>query len=126
MNGQIVMKLTSYEKSSIESRCQPLIKKLKSQYVLENPKKEFNYLVDIYLKWYRNYLYFCEKYKSESTNRIADEFEEKFVRLKCTKRDKYEFSYMRHTGQWFLVTYDLSLDECLEMIEDTPTFHPIG
>ena len=120
------MTLTAQEKNRIESQCQTLIKKLKLHYVSKNPSKEFNYLVDVYLKWYRNYLYFCEKFKSESPNRIADEFEEKFLRLKVINKDKFDFSYMRHTGNWVLIAYDLTLNECLEMIEDTPTFHPIG
>ena len=104
------MKPTDYEKNRIESQCQPLIEKLKSQYVSKNPEKKYNYLVDIYIKWYRDYLYFCEKYKSESSNRIADEFEDKFVRLKIIKKDKFEISYMRHTGKWFLIACDLTLN----------------
>ena len=120
------MKLTEYEISIIESQCQPLIEKLKSQYVSKNPEKNFNYLVDIYLKWHRNYLYFCEKSKSENLNRIAAEFEDKFVRLKIRQKDRFDISYKRHTGKWFLIASDLTLDECLEMIEDTPTLHPIG
>jgi len=119
------MKLTDYEKNRIESQCQPLIEKLKAQYVSKSPDKKYNYLVDIYIKRHGDNLYFCEKYKSESPNRIAGEFEDKFVRLKIIKKDKFEISYMRHTGKWFLVACDLTLNECLEMIEDTPTFHPI-
>ena len=120
------MKLSDYEKNRIKNLCKPLIEKFKSEYVAINPNKEFNYLVDIYVKWYRDNLYFCGKYKSESPNRIVDEFEEKFVRLKATNRDKFDISYMRHTGKWFLIASCLTLNECLEMIEDTPTLHPIG
>ena len=120
------MKLTDHEKARIENLCQPLIEKFKSEYVSKDPNKEYNYLVDIYIKWHRDYLYFCEKYKSESPNRIVDEFEEKFVRLKITNKDKFDISYMRHTGKWFPIASDLTLNECLEMIEDTPTLHPIG
>ena len=120
------MKLTDYEKDRIKNLCQPLIDKFKSEYVSINPNKEFNYLVDIYIKWYRDNLYFCEKYKSESPNRIVDEFEEKFVRLKITNKDKFDISYMRHTGKWFSIAFGLTLNECLKMIENTPTLHPIG
>ena len=120
------MKLTKYDKNKIESQCQPLIEKLKAQYVSKKPDKRYNFLVDIYLKWYRDYLYFCEKNKSERPDRIADEFEDKFIRLKITGKDKIDLSYMRHTGQWFLVAYDLTLKDCLDMIQDNPNFHPIG
>lgn len=120
------MRLTDYEKSNIENQCQSLIEKFKSQYVLKNPDKRFNYLIDIYTKWYRNYFYFCEKYKSEKPNRIADEFEDKFVRLTITGKNKFDISYMRHTGKWFLIACDLDLNDCLEMIEGSPTLHPVG
>ena len=120
------MKLSEIDKSIIESQCQPLIEKLKAQYISKNPNKRLSYLADVYLKWYREYLYFCEKLKSESPNRIADEFEDKFVRLRCAGKDKFDLSYMKHTGQWALVEYDLTLKECLEMIEGIPNFHPAG
>ena len=120
------MKLSDYKKNRIENQCKPLIEKFKSEYVAKNPNKEFNYLVDIYIKWYRDNLYFCGKYKSESPNRIVDEFEEKFVRLKATNRDKFDISYMRHTGKWFTIASCLTLNECLKMIEGAPILHPIG
>ena len=120
------MELTVYEKNRIESQCEPLIEKFKSQYVLENPNKEYNYLVDIYIKWYRGYLYFCGKYKSEGPDRFAGEFEDKFVRLQIIKKDSFEISYMHHTEKWHLVARDLTLNKCLEMIEDIPTFHPVS
>lgn len=120
------MKLSNYQKSSIEDQCKPLIKRLKTQYILKHPNNRFNYLVDIYIKWYRDYLYFCGKYKSESPLRRLDEFEYKFARLKIIKPNSIQISYMRHTGKWFFIASDLTLNECLEMIEDTPTLHPIG
>lgn len=119
------MKLTGYEKNRIESQCQPLIEKLKSQYVLKNPDKKYNYLVDIYIKWYRDYLYFCGKYKSENSDRPVDGIESNFVRFKIINPDSFEISYMRHTEKWFTIARDLTLNECLEMIEDIPTFHPV-
>ena len=120
------MKLSEIDKSIIESQCQPLIEKLKALYISINPNKSYTYLVDVYLKWYRGYLFFCENRKSERPNQIADEFEDKFVRLRCAGKDKFDLSYMRHTGQWALVEYDLTLKECLEMIEGIPNFHPAG
>ena len=120
------MKLSDIDKYVIESQCQALIDKLKAQYISKNPNKKFNYLVDVYSKWYRGYLYFCEKRKSERPDEIATEFENKFVRLKCTGKDQFELSYMRFTGQWALVEFDLRLNECLEMIEEIPNFHPVG
>jgi len=120
------MKLTDCEKDRIENLYLPLIEEFKSQYVSLNPNKEFNYLVDVYVRWCRDNLYFCGKYKSESSNRVVDEFEEMFVRLKITNMDNFDISYMRHTGKWASIAFGLTLKECLEMIKDTPTLHPTG
>ncbi|OGU92065.1 MAG: hypothetical protein A2475_02940 [Ignavibacteria bacterium RIFOXYC2_FULL_35_21] len=120
------IKISDFEKQYISSQCQHLAEILKKQFIKENPDKRFNYLIDVYTKWYHNYLYFCEKFKSEHPNRILDEFEMKFVRLEYKGNDKFDFSYFRHTGQWFLVSTDLTLKECIEMIQDNPNFQPVS
>ena len=56
---------------------------------------------------------------------LMDEFEEKFVRLKPTGKNQFEFSYFRHTGQWFLVAVGLTMEECRDLILSNPNFQPI-
>ena len=119
------MKLCDIDKHIIKNQCQPLIEKLKAQYISQNPNKKYSYLADLYLQWNRGNLYFCEKRKSEKPNQVAEEFENKFLRLKCSGKDKFDLSYMRHTGKWAVVEFDLTLKECLEMIEEIPSFHPV-
>lgn len=121
-----IVKLSDLKKSEIEKRCQPLVEQFKQQYIKENPDKRYNYLTDVYTKWRGNYLYFCQKFKSENPEMILPEFEENFVRLEYVEHDNFNFSYFRHTGQWSPVAYNLSLNDCFEMIEDNPNFHPIG
>jgi len=113
------------DKISIQNYFQPLVDEFKTQCISENPDKENNYLIDIYSKWYQNYFYLCEKFKSEHPNRLVDEFEEKFVRLKFTGNNQFEFSYFRHTGQWFLVAEGLTMEDCRDMILSNPNFQPI-
>ena len=120
------MLLSQFEKNSIQDYFQPIIEKFKSQFIVEKPDKEFDFLVDFYLIWRKNYLYFCEKYKSEHPNRIKDEYEMKFLRLKYSGKNNFELSYFRHTGVWQLVMDELTLDDCKEMILTNPVFHPIG
>ena len=120
------VKLSDLKKAEIEKRCQPLVEQFKQQYIKENPDKRYNYLTDVYTKWRRNYLYFCQKFKTESPESIVPEFEENFVRLEYVESDSFNFSYFRHTGAWFLVASNLSLNDCFEMIESNPNFHPIG
>ncbi len=119
-------KLSNLKKAEIEKRCQPLVEQFKQQYIKENPDKKYNYLTDVYTKWRGNYLYFCQTFKSESSESIVPEFEENFVRLEYVESDSFNFSYFRHTGAWFLVATNLSLNDCFEMIESNPNFHPIG
>lgn len=119
-------KLSDLKKSEIEKRCQPLVEQFKQQYIKENPDKMYNYLADVYTKWIGNYLYFRQKFKSENPQMIKPEFEENFVRLEYLESDNFKFSYFRYTGKWFPVANNLTLNDCLEMIENNLTFHPIG
>ena len=85
---------------------------------------DFNYLVDIYSKWYRNYFYFCSKYNSPSPNAISPSFETKFARMEYVGNKKFNLSYMRHTGQWLELDTELSISESLELIADGGHFFP--
>jgi hypothetical protein len=118
--------ISDHEKRNISLQCQTLVEDFRKEFIKDNPNKEYDYLVDVYTKWTGNKIYFCEKMKSESQNRIADEYETKFVRLEYSGKNRFNISYMRHTGQWFLVATELSLKDCLEMMRDVPTFQPIN
>lgn len=117
-------KLSLSEKQEISDYFQLLVNEFNSKCIVENPDKEHNYLIDIYTKWYRDFFYFCEKFKSEYPNRIENEFELKFVRLKYTGVNQFEFSYFRHTNQWHSVDENLSKEECLRLILSNPLFQP--
>jgi hypothetical protein len=55
---------------------------LKPKYIAPPPHEgDSNYLVDIYTKWYRSYLYLCAKYACPGPNALAPFFESKFARL---------------------------------------------
>ncbi len=119
-------KRSDLKKTEIEKRCQPLVEKFKQQYIKENPDKAYSYLTDVYTKWRGNYLHFCQKFKSENPDKIKPEFERSFVRLEYLRSDSFNFSYFRHTGKWFPVATNLTLNDCFEMIESNPNFHPIS
>ena len=77
-------------------------------------EEESNQMVDIYTKWYRNSFYFCCKYRSPS-NSATRFFESKFVKFEYLGDDKFQYSYMRHTGKLY-PTFVMTLDECLEHV----------
>ena len=87
---------------------------LKPEHIKPPPKDtNFNYIVDIYPKWYHSYLYFCATYRCPSPNAISEFFESKFARLEYTENERFSLSYMRHTGQWVELLTEMTLAECL-------------
>ena len=119
-------KIPDSVKARIEEQANLLIEsELKPQHVKPKPSdNNFNYVVDIYSKWRKNYFYFCAKYRCPAPNRLSEFFEHKFARLEYAGDDLFNLSYMRHTGQWWGLYNGLSLKECLEAIRKEPHFLP--
>jgi len=111
-------------KAEVERRAQELLETvLKPKYIQPPPENpQFNYVMDIYTKWYRSYFYFIAKYRVVGPYAIAPSFESKFARLAYAGNNKFNLAYMRHTEQWADIFYDLSLDECLKSVAEDPTF----
>ena len=98
---------------------------LKSKYVQPPPEdKRFNYIVDIYTKWYRNYFYFCAKYACPGPNAISPSFESKFARMEYVGDSRFHLSFMRYTEQWIELYQGLSLEASLKAIQEEPYFQP--
>ena len=113
-------------KSMLKEKANKLIGDvIKPQYVESAPTThDFNYIADINSKWSRNYFYFCATYNCPSPNAISPSFETKFARMEYVANNKFNLAYMRHTEKWFEVFQDLSMDDCLKLIEEDPTFLP--
>ncbi len=98
---------------------------LKPQHIQPPPENpQFNYIVDIYGKWYHSYFYLCATYACPGPNAITPSFEAKFARLEYAGGSRFDLAFMRYTGQWVTIGYDLSVDECLAAIRDDPLFFP--
>jgi len=88
---------------------------LKPQYLKPPPKKpRFNYIVDIYTKWHKNFLYFRAKYACPGPNALSPFFEDSFTRLAYMANGRFNLAYMRHTGKWQEVFAGLSMEEAFE------------
>jgi hypothetical protein len=114
---------TTDQKIIIEEKCQLLIDDFKKRFTQE-PNTDYGYITDIYGKWYRHYFYFCQLMKYDNPNFIAKEVEHKFARLERITDNTYNLSYFRHTGQWWQVFEEQSLESCLESIKTNPIFYP--
>ncbi len=121
-----IPKISDAIKNEVKQKADTLIDRvLKTKYIKQPPKDhDFNYLVDILSKWHRDNFYFCAKYNCPSPHAMSPSFNSNFARLEYEDRDRFNLAYMRHTGQWFEIGFDLSLEECLDMIENEPDFMP--
>jgi len=113
-------------KADLEAKANELVNSIIKPMHVKPPceDEQFNYIVDIYSKWYRNYFYFCSKYACPGPNAISPFFEAKFARLEYIGNGRFNLSYMRHTGKWWEIYPELSLEECLAAIRDEPHFLP--
>jgi len=117
-------------KTELEGKATELINTvLKPEHVKPPPKDtKWNYIVDIYTKWHRNYFYFCAKYACPGPNVISPYFETGFARLEYTGsvggKRHFNLSYMRHTGKWWEIRHGLTVEECLAEIRDGGFFQP--
>lgn len=88
----------------------------------DNP--QFNYIVDLYGKWYQRYFYFCATYCVPGPNATVPSFEAKFAPMEYAGQNRFHLSFLRHTGAWIELYHSLSLDDCLTTIRDDPFFIP--
>jgi len=104
---------------------------LKPEHIKPPPKNaKWNYIVDLYTKWHRNYLYFCAKYTCPGPNAMSPYFETGFARLEYAgsvgRKSRFNLSYMHHTGKWWEIGYGLSLEQCLAEIRGGWALPPLS
>lgn len=109
-------KVSDELKQRLQEKGNEIVEKiLKPEYVKPAPGElKVNHLVDIYTKWYRNYFYFCSKYKCPPDS-ISSSFESKFARMEYIGNNKFKLSYMRHTEKWWPLKTG-SMEDCLKSI----------
>ena len=113
-------------KVDVKTKADKLVESvLKPNHIKPPPEDaHFNYPVDIYTKWYQCYFYFCCTYHCPGPNAMSPSFESKFARMEYIGNSLFNLSYMRHTGKWWEIYTELSLDECFETISQEPHFLP--
>lgn len=113
-NKTVSPKASDALKRKVETEANALIDTvLKPQYIQPPPEDpQFNYLVNLYGKWRGGYFYFCSQYACPGPNAILPFFDDKFARLEYVGGDRFNLSFLRHTGQWIEIYPNRSLDEC--------------
>ena len=112
-------------KIKVSHQGQRLIDEWKPQYIKAPPKGDrFNYIVDLFTKWQRNYFYFVAKYASPGPTALSPFFEAPFTRLEYRGENQFNLSFMRHTGKWVEVEQDLTLTKALDAIRNDGFYYP--
>ncbi len=111
-------------KMEVTTKANDLIERvLKPKYIQPPPENpQFNYIVDIYGRWYHKAFYFIALYRVANPDAVESSFEAKFARMQYAGQQKFHLSYMRYTEKWVQLYTDLTVDECMEGIRDEPYF----
>ena len=115
-------------KQTVKAKADELVESvLIPQYVKPPPEdNDFNYIANLYTKWYRRYFYFCSTYNVRGPHAMASSFEDKFARLEYVSGDRFHLAFKRYTDQWVEIAYDIRLDEALEMIKEVRNLSKIN
>ncbi len=107
-------------KSQVDAKAKALVETvLKPKFIQPPPKKpRFNYIIDVAAKWHGSSLFFVSTFACPGPTAISPSFEAKFARMELVGSSKFNLSFMRHNGKWVVLHRFLSLDECLDAIEN--------
>ena len=120
-------KVDKATKEEIKRKCDKFIESVfKPKFISSEPATlDESYVVDIYSKWRGEFIYFYAKCKDTRPQAVEPTYDWKLARIEhSTGENKYNLAYFRHTGKWWTIFYENSLEECFEAIEDMPHFHP--
>ena len=73
-------------KQHVQEQCDTFVETiLKPRHIQPPPDNaRFNYIVDLYNTWYRNFFYFCARYRCPSPDCRSEFFEVRYTRLEYT------------------------------------------
>lgn len=118
-------KIPDAVKQHVQAEADRLIETFKPQYIESpEPEPQFNYITDLYTKWHQSCLYLCATYTCPGPNALSPTFETPFTRLEYAGGSRFHLAYMRHTGKWWEVYRDLTVDEAIATIRDEGAISP--
>ena len=111
-------------KAEVQAKGDELVETvLKPRCLRPAPKKpDHNYIVEIYAKWYRSYLYFCAKYAVPGPHALSPFFEAKQARMEYVGNKRFNLAWMRHNGEWVEMEQGVTLERCLAEIRDNDLY----
>ena len=114
------------EKAKIIAACEAFIRDvLKPRFLSQIKPTEFNYPVEIFGDWRAGRYRFMQRYRSDSPNRVSDEFDAPFARLDYMGPNSFHIYWMRHNGDWWPLHLGMTLEQALRLIIDDGHLHPL-
>jgi len=112
-------------KTELTEQAERLLVEWRPQHIKPPPPGyQFNYIVELYSKWFRSYFYLCAKYACPGPTALAPSFEARFARLEYVGERQFNLAFMRHTGQWVETEQGLSIDQCMRSIREDGFYQP--
>lgn len=99
-----------------------LTEEVKPYYIrAETISEEFPYPTDIRVEWRKNTLFFIKQLFDPNDGEF---FEHEYAKMSLRAKNSFNLAYHRHTGAYFILYYDISLDECLKALETNMLLQP--
>ena len=119
-------KLSDAFKKQLTERIEKILEEvLRPKHIQKPPEgHDFNYLSGLHSKWYRNYFYICGTYTCPSERASVPSFEAKFSRMEFFNEDSINLAYMRHTGKFWELFEDQTLEESIKIVTTQSHFLP--
>jgi hypothetical protein len=112
-------------KVEVTEKAEQLLAEWRPRYIKPPPPGyQFNYIVELYGKWFRSYFYFCAKYACPGSTALSPSFEARFTRLEYVGDRRFNVAFMRHTGQWVETEQGMTIDQCLRSIREEGFYQP--
>lgn len=125
-----VKALAREDKAAIAAACERFIAEvLKPRFLPAIRPNEFTYPVDIRGRWRGSRYSFVTRYRSGFPENRGDEFDASFARLdhceEVLTATCFDVMWFRHTGRWWPVHAEVTLDEALHFVETDEFLRPL-
>lgn len=111
-------------KQRVQEEADRLVAEVLRPRSVQQPHPDFNYITDIFTRWFRSWFYFCATYTApDRPDNVADSFEVRFARLEYAGGERFHMAFMRYTGEWIEIYRDRTLEECWAAMRDDPYFY---
>ena len=109
--------LTPARKAEITAACERLIAEMKARHLpVAGRPAPFGVPIDIRGRWRTEAYSFVVRFRSGFPENEGEEYEVPFARVDHFN-GRFAVQWMRHTGRWWCLRSELTLEEALHMLE---------